>query len=244
MARHRAVLGCRSIYLLVACLQPNRRMNEPLNIDYYTDLLCVWAWIAQRRIEELESQWGEQVQLSHHCVNVFADTEEKMARQWAERGGFEGFADHVQESAAAYESAPVHPDLWRTVRPTTSATGRLLLKAAEITNGATASVSLAAAMRHEFFVEARDISQLQVLMEIARDQDLDPEALNNALISGRAMAALLSDYSAADAQGIKGSPSWVMNQGRQILYGNVGYRILHANVEELLRHPEQEASWC
>jgi hypothetical protein len=35
-----------------------------------------------------------------------------------------------------------------------------------------------------------------------------------------------------------------MNGGRQILYGNVGYRILNANVEELLKHPEQEASWC
>ena len=58
------------------------------------------------------------------------------------------------------------------------------------------------------------------------------------------MAALLSDYGASDAQGIKGSPSWVMNQGRQVLYGNLGYRILHANVEELLSHPEQEASWC
>lgn len=221
-------------------------MTEPttLTIDYYTDMLCVWAWIAQRRIEELETQWGEQVQLAHHCVNVFGDTAEKMDRQWGDRGGYEGFADHVHSSAAAYETAPVHADLWRKVRPTTSATAHLLLKAAELTNSAAASVSLAGAVRQAFFLEARDISQLQVLMEIAAAEDLDPGALNDALISGQAMAALLSDYSKSDAQGIKGSPSWVMNQGRQVLYGNVGYRILHANVEELLRHPEQEASWC
>ena len=217
---------------------------EALTIDYYTDILCVWAWIAQRRIEELETQWGEQIQLAHHCVNVFADTEEKMARQWGDRGGFDGFADHVQASASAYETAPVHPDLWRKIRPTTSATAHLVLKATEITRSPAAGIHLAAAIRHEFFVEARDISQLQVLMEIAAAEELDPGELNEALISGRAMAALLSDYSASDAQGIKGSPSWVMNEGRQILYGNLGYRILHANVEELLNHPEQEASWC
>ena len=29
-------------------------MNQPLVIDYYTDILCVWAWVAQRRIEELK----------------------------------------------------------------------------------------------------------------------------------------------------------------------------------------------
>ena len=28
------------------------------------------------------------------------------------------------------------------------------------------------------------------------------------------------------------------------LYGNVGYRILDANIEELARHPGLEASWC
>ena len=30
-------------------------MNKPLMIDYYTDSLCVWAWIAQRRIDEFNS---------------------------------------------------------------------------------------------------------------------------------------------------------------------------------------------
>ena len=147
-------------------------------------------------------------------------------------------------SAAAYETAPVHPDLWRTVRPTTSATAHLVLKAAGISASPEAATGLAAAFRHAFFIEARDVSQLQVLMKVAESAGLNAEAINEALISGRAMAALLSDYSHCESQGIKGSPSWVMNNGRQVLYGNLGYRILHANVEELLRNPEQEASWC
>ncbi len=217
---------------------------KPVTIDYYTDILCVWAWIAQRRMEELAAQWGEKIQVTHHCVNVFADTSEKMVRQWGDRGGFDGFAAHIQTSAAAYDTAPVHPGLWRTVRPTTSATAHLLLKAAELNNSSATAIRLAAAIRQAFFIDARDISQLQVLMEIAAAEGLDTGALNEALISGKAIAALLSDYASCEAQGIKGSPSWVMNDGRQILYGNLGYRILHANVEELLRHPEQEASWC
>jgi hypothetical protein len=35
-----------------------------------------------------------------------------------------------------------------------------------------------------------------------------------------------------------------MNDGRQKLFGNVGYRLLEANVQELLRTPAGEASWC
>ncbi|MEZ5483114.1 MAG: hypothetical protein R3E73_13460 [Porticoccaceae bacterium] len=32
-----------------------------------------------------------------------------------------------------------------------------------------------------------------------------------------------------------GSPSYVINGGRQTLYGNVGYRVLRANIDELLK---------
>jgi hypothetical protein len=35
-----------------------------------------------------------------------------------------------------------------------------------------------------------------------------------------------------------------MNEGRQKLYGNVGYRILDANVRELWERPQAQASWC
>ena len=32
--------------------------SAPLQIDYYTDLLCIWAWVAQPRIEQMKQQWG------------------------------------------------------------------------------------------------------------------------------------------------------------------------------------------
>ena len=44
---------------------------------------------------------------------------------------------------------------------------------------------------------------------------------------------------------LQGSPSFVLNDGRQKLYGNVGFRILEANIQELLRPPTPtQASWC
>jgi len=88
-------------------------MNAPLPVDHYTDVLCVWAWIAQRRVEELKSQWSEQIVINHHCVNVFGDTRTRIGKNWADRGGYAGFAGHVEESAAPYETAPVIPDVWR-----------------------------------------------------------------------------------------------------------------------------------
>jgi hypothetical protein len=43
---------------------------------------------------------------------------------------------------------------------------------------------------------------------------------------------------------VKVSPTLIFNDDRQRLTGNVGYRIIEANVRELLRAPEREASWC
>ena len=54
----------------------------------------------------------------------------------------------------------------------------------------------------------------------------------------------MSDYEDTKELRLKGSPSLVMNNGRQVLYGNVGYRILNANIRELLERPVSEASWC
>lgn len=219
-------------------------MSAPLEVDYYTDVLCVWAWIAQHRIDEIEKEWGDRIRLRHHCVNVFGDTLNRIGDKWSDRGGYAGFAEHVEESAAPFEFAPINAAIWRDVRPYTSATAHMALKAAELQKSADDANKLAVVLRKSFFVEALDIGSVQVVLKIAGDAGFDPVDLESRIESGQALAALVADYERAREINIKGSPSWVLNNGRQILYGNVGYRILSANIEELLKSPVDEASWC
>jgi hypothetical protein len=40
------------------------------------------------------------------------------------------------------------------------------------------------------------------------------------------------------------SPTFVLNEERQKLYGNFGYRVIEASVHELLAEPGERASWC
>jgi predicted DsbA family dithiol-disulfide isomerase len=204
-------------------------MNSPLQVDYYTDVLCIWAWIAQRRNDEIEESRGKEIVIQHHCLNVFGDTANRIGNKWSDRGGYAGFAKHVRESAAPYASAPVDPRVWRYVRPHTSATAHLILKAAEINTTRE---------------DALDIGIVGVVLDVACGAGFDRTDLQSAIESGQAHAALMADYEHAQELGIKGSPSWVLNDGRQILYGNVGYRVLNANIEELLKIPAHEASWC
>jgi predicted DsbA family dithiol-disulfide isomerase len=218
--------------------------KDKLQIEYFSDVLCVWAWIAQRRVEEMEEEWGDRVSSNYLCINVFGDTQKKFAEGWSDRGGFEGYAKHVAEAAEPFELAVVNPRVWSVVRPMSSAIPHLVVKAAALVEGTAREYELALQLRRAFFEDARDIGQLDVAMEVAVQTGFQSNDLNAVIDDGRAHAQLMSDYDLAQKMSIRGSPSWVLNEGRQIIYGNVGYRVISANIRELIKRPSEEASWC
>ena len=215
-----------------------------IKVEYYSDILCVWAWIAQRRQEELRQHFGSKIELDYHFVNVFGNTQIQIGDKWASKGGFEGFGKHVIESASPFSDAPVVANIWQTVRPLSSTPAHAILKAVEISHSVAAAQSFAYVVRARFFTGSTDIGRLDILLDLADNEGLKVDGINAALNSGAAIAEVMKDYQMAQAQGIKGSPSWVLDGGRQILYGNVGYRVLRANADELLNQPQEEASWC
>ena len=96
-----------------------------------------------------------------------------------------------------------------------------------------------------FFRQGLDITRSVVQDEIAQQLELPIKRIHYLIDSGQAHAALHLDEEAWHNYKVPGSPTLVLNDGRQILYGNVGYRIIDANVRELLHNPDQgEASWC
>lgn len=219
-------------------------MQRPLIIEYYSDVLCVWSWIAQKRIDELNTHFGESIRINHHYMDVFGNTQAKMDEQWADRGHFEGFANHVAQAALPYESAVINPDIWRKVQPTTSSNVHLVLKAIELAYGVKQSVRMSLMYRKAFYIEAIDISELSLLLKMAVHENLDITLIKHHINSGRAMALLMSDYQQAKNSALKGSPTYIIDGGRQMLYGNVGYRILSANIEQKLKQPATEEAWC
>lgn len=219
-------------------------MNKPLIIDYYTDILCVWAWIAQRRIDELNQKLQHKIELQYFYVDVFGDAPTKIESQWQKRNGYKGFAEHVQQSASVFDHAHINPKIWTEVRPRTSANAHLVLKAVELTYDKSTSIDMALKFRTAFFKDALDIGNLEILFGLISANGLNQNLINTSIQDGSAMSALMNDYRKSNQQGIKGSPSYVINDGRQTLYGNVGYRVLLANLEELLKNPADEASWC
>lgn len=232
-------------------------MNKTVKLIYVTDVLCIWAYLAQIRLDELRSNFGEAVQVEQRFISVFGDTEDRIGKGWQEQGGYTGFSDHLLEVATKFPHIKVSPEVWRSCRPATSMTSHLFLKAVELLveggdlsnevnteTGRSPVEEMIWKVRVAFFEQALDIGKLSVLMGLAEQMDLPVTLLEDRLTDGSAMAALSTDMDLKQEFKLEGSPSFILNEGRQKLFGNVGYRIIQANVVELLEQQDDQASWC
>ncbi len=219
-------------------------MSPPVAIAHYSDVLCVWAYIAQIRIDELRHQFGDRIAIETRFCSVFPDARGKLSKAWAARGGFPAYRAHVESVVARFDHVALHADVWAATVPTTSATAHACIKAAAIACDPGADVSLAWQLRLAFFRDGRDISRLEVQLAVAEELGLSSSAIRAQLDAGTAWAAVLHDYEDAVADRVMGSPTLLLNERRQTLYGNVGYKIIEANVLELLEGRGGQASWC
>ncbi len=227
------------------------RMTHSISIVHFSDVLCVWAYGAQVRLDEVRAHFGAQVVPEYRFVSVFGSTAQKIGVGWADRGGFPAYAKHVQSIAARFPHVTVSPDAWERVRPASSTPAHLFLKAVTLLAADSPEQALdrferaSWALRLAFFQGAQDIGRREVQLEVAESLRLPTGPLVEALDDGRAFAALAEDAEAQQRLRIEGSPTFLLNEGRQKLYGNVGYRAIEANIEELLRAPDGPmASWC
>ena len=129
------------------------------------------------------------------------------------------------------------------VVPRSSLNAHMVAKAVQTSSGEDALANALLAIRRAFFEEARDVSDFDSLTEIVSSAGIDADMVRKEIATGDAAAALMADYERAETLRLRGSPTFVMDGGRQTLFGNVGYRILAANVEELLS-TSTGASWC
>lgn len=224
--------------------------SGPIRITHFSDMLCVWAYASQIRMDELSNEFGRDIEIDYHFCEVFGDVPGKMASQWAERGGIQGYGQHVQDIVDGFEHLEVHPDIWVRQAPASSIPphiflcGVRLLAAQSPDIGGSVFERTTRAVREAFFTELADISQRSVLLEIAAGCGLPVPVLIEVLDSGRAHAAYAANLELARTLGIRVSPTLIFNEGRQLLKGNVGYRVIEANVRELLDRPADQLSWC
>jgi len=222
---------------------------EPIRIMHFSDALCVWAYVSQVRIDELRKEFPDAVELDYRYFPVFGNVPGKMEASWKDRGGVRGYSEHVRSVVDKFGHVALHPQAWVRDTPQSSLPAHIFLCAVRLleTAGSAPPGTLehvAWAVREAFFKDARDISRHGVLLDIVRGLSLPVGELAQMIESGAAHAALAQDLDLARTHGIQASPTLLFNEGRQRLTGNVGYRIIEANIRELVESAPGQLSWC
>ncbi|MHC5775935.1 DsbA family oxidoreductase [Nostoc sp.] len=224
---------------------------EPIRIFYFSDVLCVWAYIAQIRLDELKTTFEDKIAIAQHFVPVFGVAREKLENQWRDRGGLQGYSHHVQEVAKKFDHITVHPDIWTKVTPFSSTSCHLFLHAIQlleakglVEQNQQVFEKATRAFREAFFTQLADVSNRKVQFGIAEELRLPLAAIQAQIDSGEAYAKLSQDFELVKEHTVTVSPTLIFNEGRQRLNGNVGYRVIEANIRELLHNPPGEQSWC
>lgn len=224
-----------------------------LQILHFSDILCVWAYVGQSNLEKLENDFGLSVDVETRFCSVFPNSHGKIEKMWLDRGGFDGYADHVREVVDGFPNVELHVDAWTKTRPKSSASPHIFVKALELVQGETRKnterhnlTSRAVhQLRTAFFTEGKDVSNWSTQKEICARLNVEFEDVRAKIETGEAIASLAADYELAQSMTVRGSPTYILNDGRQVLFGNVSYAILKANVSELLtEQTELNATPC
>lgn len=224
---------------------------EPIRILYFSDVLCIWAYIAHIRLDELKTTFQDQIVIEPHFVSVFGSAHEKLKNGWRDRGGLQGYSNHIQEVASKFDHITVHPDIWAKVTPHSSTSCHLFLHAIQlleakglVEQSQQVFEKATWAFREAFFTQLADVSDRKVQFGIAEELGLPISAIQAQIDSGEAYAQLSQDFELVKEHTVTVSPTLIFNEGRQRLNGNVSYRVIEANIRELLHNPPGEQSWC
>lgn len=229
-----------------------RRTNccvDQIEFEYWSDPLCIWAYVAQPKLEAVLERHGEQLAPRYRVVPVFGSIPQRFATgAWSEAGP-QGRAEATRRVASQHQHENVDGSCWLNDCPSSSwSAGAALALVHRMSEDQTISRGQAERyqwrMRERFFVENQNVARRTIQLELAEETGVSREVLERRLDDGTGLSALWEDHARRESLGLRGSPTFVFDGGRAMLYGNFSEAVLNATVEELVKGLVAGGSEC
>lgn len=218
-------------------------------LQYWSDTLCIWAFVAQDKLERLLMEKGPILDVAYRIIPVFGSVPHRFREgSWAQKGP-EGRVAATRRVAHERGHTEVTGEIWRTDPPASSWAVGAVVKAAfaleaagRLNKGTAAAFQLR--LRRRFFVDNVNVARRAYQMEAAEAEGIPVVDLEARLDDGSALAALYEDYLEKETLKLQGSPTYVFDGGRAQLYGNFDHAILDATLASLERGLEVGGTEC
>ncbi len=192
-----------------------------LYIDVYSDVICPWCYVGKRRLERALNEWNGSVpvkiswkpfQLNPAMPKSGMDRRQYLDAKFGGTEPAQSIYDHVA-AAGAVERIPFAFDrIART--PNTFAAHRLIWVAGHQGK----QDEMVEMLFRRYFVEGRDIGNVETLAQAAADVGLDRTAIEAFLPGDEGGNELQAEEAAGRRLGIRAVPCFVIN-GTSVLSG-------------------------
>lgn len=227
-------------------------MRARTTFSYWSDPLCIWALVAQPKLERVLEELGEHLHVDYRVVPVFGSVRWRLEEgSWAKEG-VDGRVAATRRIAEQAGRNDVSGECWRRARPASSWAPAAAIKAVLMASKSVGEPGEPGALggeyqrrlRERFFVGEANIALRAVQLELAEELSLPRQPIEALLDDGSALAAVWEDNHEKERLGVQGSPTYVFDGGRAMLYGNFEYGILKSTVDELVRGARAGGSAC
>lgn len=220
----------------------------PLKIEYWTDPMCIWAYVAESRYDAVIERWADRIEVQHRLVPIFGSLAWRFHRgPWA-NGGVADRIIKTRQVAKANGFDSVSGECWSHA-PTSSWAAACAVTAVFAMEGQgdappRSGAKYQTALRKHFFEDNKDISRRRVQLDLADRLKLSTSSMAALLDNGEALALVWEAHHERESRQIQGSPTWELDSGRCRMYGNFHVRALHATIESLLESDCEGGTPC
>ena len=177
-------------------------MNDSMNkveIAYWSDPLCIWAFVARDKLAKVREDFGDKVQINLHIVPVFGSIPQRFRDGSWSKAGVEGRIAAMQRIAREHAGLEICCQVWRDDPPSSSWTPSAAFKAVQMMVAAGqapegAEGAYLERMREWFFLENRNVARRSVQLALAESLDIPRAPLEEVRDNGEAFAALWEDH--------------------------------------------------
>lgn len=210
-------------------LQPTA--EKPVRLLYFSDPICSTCWGIEPQLRKLKQEYGHYFSVEYRMGGLL--------KSWSEYAGKDvsgptSVAKHWEEVAAIY-NMPIDGSVWLEDPLDSSYPAAIAFKAAQLQGDAQAAAFLRR-IKEMVFLERKNITRLQHLLQAATDVQLD-EAKFKADLDLHATALFEEDLQMARSWGVKGFPTifFIDEEGNRFkVYGSKPYEVYEDALRKLL----------
>lgn len=182
---------------------------QPINIDVISDAVCPWCFIGKRRLEAALQMIERPVEVSWRPYQLDPtipfggiSRHDYMARKF----GPERIAQIHERLAEAGAEVGIPFAFDRITRSPNTLDAHRLIRWSQ---GSGRQGEIVERLFNLYFVEGQDIGDREVLVQVARDHDLDADGIRRGLNSDTDKQAVIDEIATAQRIGVTGVPFYI-----------------------------------